>query len=49
MPSLNLIKVDPLKITALEINQGTGPVSINLKFKDLEIINFKFVLVTKAQ
>lgn len=49
VPSLGLIKIDPLRITKLEIDQGTGPVSINLKFSDLDISNLKTVVISKLQ
>ncbi|KAL0275799.1 UNVERIFIED_CONTAM: hypothetical protein PYX00_003543 [Menopon gallinae] len=40
-PPLGLYPIDPLDITALNIDQGSGPVSIDLKFKDLKIYGFK--------
>ncbi|XP_050443509.1 protein takeout-like [Adelges cooleyi] len=39
VPSLGLHPIDPLRITALGIDQGTGPVSIKLNFRDLDISN----------
>ncbi|XP_050541478.1 protein takeout-like [Daktulosphaira vitifoliae] len=39
VPSLGLISVDPLRISSLGIDQGSGPVSIKLNFKDLDISN----------
>jgi len=38
-PSLGLYPIDPLRITTLGIDQGTGPVSIKLNFRDLDITN----------
>ncbi|XP_060873611.1 protein takeout-like [Metopolophium dirhodum] len=39
VPSLGLYPIDPLRITQLGIDQGTGPVSIKLNFRDLDISN----------
>jgi len=39
VPSFGLYPIDPLRITALGIDQGTGPVSIKLNFRDLDISN----------
>jgi len=47
VPSLGLFPIDPLRITALGIDQGNGPVSIKLNFKDLDISNIGSVNVNK--
>ncbi|VVC42951.1 Haemolymph juvenile hormone binding [Cinara cedri] len=42
VPSLGLIKVDPLRIIELKINQESGhPVNLDLKFNDVDLINLK--------
>ncbi|VVC40627.1 Hypothetical protein CINCED_3A014149 [Cinara cedri] len=42
VPSLGLIKVDPLRIEELKINQESGhPVNLDLKFNDVDLINLK--------
>lgn len=43
------MKVDPMRISKIEINQGTGPVSINLKIMDLDIMNIKFLQLNTIQ
>lgn len=45
--SLGLIKMDPLRINSLLIDQGTGPVSIKLDFKNLDISNLKSIIFDK--
>jgi len=47
VPSLGLFPIDPLRITALGIDQGNGPVSIKLNFKDLDISNIGTVNINK--
>jgi len=49
VPSLGLMKMDPLRITSLQIDQGTGPVSIKLDFKNLDISNIRSVILDKTQ
>lgn len=49
VPSLGLIKIDPLRIIQLKIDQGTGPVSINMTFNDLDIYNLKSTVISKLQ
>lgn len=44
-PKLGVLPLDPLKITALDIGQGSGPVSIDLKFKDLSVQNLKTIVI----
>lgn len=39
IPNLGLLPIDPLRITELGIDQGSGPVSIKLNFRDLDISN----------
>lgn len=48
--SLNVPPIDPLRITQLQIEQGSGPVSINLTFYDLDIrgIGSAFITDLKA-
>lgn len=45
VPSLGIIRIDPLTITSLDIHQGTGPVNIKLNFKNLNISNIKTTIV----
>lgn len=49
VPSLGLMPVDPLRITQLSIDQGTGPVSIKLDFRDLDIKNIKAVKINSLK
>lgn len=49
VPSLGINQMDPLRITSLLIDQGTGPVSIKLDFKDLDISNMKSMIFDKIQ
>lgn len=39
IPNFGLLPIDPLRITELGIDQGSGPVSIKLNFRDLDISN----------
>lgn len=48
VPSLGLYPIDPLRITALGIDQGTGPVSIKLNFRDLDISNIGTVKINEV-
>jgi hypothetical protein len=41
--------MDPLRITELKIDQGSGPVSIKLNFKDLDIMNLKMLTIDKIK
>jgi len=41
--------MDPLRISTLLIDQGKGPVSLKLDFKDLDISNLKSVIIDKIQ
>lgn len=49
-PNLGVPPIDPLRITELKIEQGTGPVSINLTFYNLDIrgIGSAFITDLKA-
>ncbi|KAL5235486.1 hypothetical protein ACI65C_002896 [Semiaphis heraclei] len=47
VPNLGLLKMDPLRINSLLIDQGTGPVSIKLDFKNLDIYNMKSIIIDK--
>jgi len=49
VPSLGIIPMDPLRITELKIDQGSGPVSIKLNFKDLDIMNLKMLTIDKIK
>ncbi|KAK9504733.1 hypothetical protein O3M35_010999 [Rhynocoris fuscipes] len=48
-PSLGVPIMDPLRLNTLIINQGTGPVSIDLKFTDLDVIGMKTFEVTNVK
>uniref|UniRef100_A0A2S2PPC5 Protein takeout n=1 Tax=Schizaphis graminum TaxID=13262 RepID=A0A2S2PPC5_SCHGA len=47
VPSLGILKMDPLRIDKLIIDQGKGPVSIKLDFKNLDISNLKSIVIDK--
>jgi len=47
VPSLGLYPIDPLRITQLGIDQGNGPVSIKLNFRDLDISNIGTVKINE--
>jgi len=49
VPSLGINQMDPLRISTLLIDQGKGPVSIKLDFKDLDISNLKSIIIDKVQ
>lgn len=49
IPSLGILKMDPLRIDKLLIDQGSGPVSIKLDFKNLDISNLKSIVIDKVQ
>lgn len=49
VPALGLASLDPLRIDAMDIVQGDGPVAIVLNFKDVDIYGFKDVIVKKAK
>lgn len=49
IPSLGMIKIDPLRILSLKIEQGNGPVSINMSFTDIDIINLRYVQAKKVE
>lgn len=49
VPSLGILKMDPLRIDKLLIDQGSGPVSIKLDFKNLDIGNLKSIVIDKIQ
>jgi len=49
VPSLGILKMDPLRIDKLLIDQGSGPVSIKLDFKNLDISNLKSIVIDKIQ
>ncbi|VVC40098.1 Haemolymph juvenile hormone binding [Cinara cedri] len=48
IPSLGIVKIDPLRILSLKINQGKGPVNINMSFTNIDIINLKYVQAKKV-
>ncbi|VVC25553.1 Haemolymph juvenile hormone binding [Cinara cedri] len=45
IPSLGMYSIDPLRISTLLIDQGNGPVSIKLNFRDLDILNIGTVKI----
>ncbi|KAK3908171.1 Protein takeout [Frankliniella fusca] len=47
-PSLGIFTVDPLRMTKLSIGQGTGPVAIDLEFRDLDMMGIKGATFTDA-
>ncbi|XP_049802369.1 protein takeout-like [Schistocerca nitens] len=44
---LDMLPLDPLEITALEIDKGDGPVGIGLKFKNMKIYGISDSIITK--
>ncbi|KAK9504720.1 hypothetical protein O3M35_010987 [Rhynocoris fuscipes] len=42
-PSLGVLPLDPLRFNKISIDQGSGPVSIKLDLKDLDVIGIKTV------
>jgi hypothetical protein len=48
VPNLGINKMDPLRISSLLIDQGTGPVGIKLDFKDLDISNLRSIVFDKV-
>jgi len=48
IPSLGLLKMDPLRILKLGIDQGTPSIKLKLNFKDLDIINMRSLIIKKA-
>lgn len=50
IPNLGIVKIDPLRISKLELDQSNGgPVNIKLKFQNLDIHNLKHLQITKVQ
>uniref|UniRef100_A0A182J094 Uncharacterized protein n=1 Tax=Anopheles atroparvus TaxID=41427 RepID=A0A182J094_ANOAO len=49
LPALGLASLDPLRIDAMDIVQGDGPVTVVLNFKNVDIYGFKDVIVKKAK
>ncbi|KAL0281109.1 UNVERIFIED_CONTAM: hypothetical protein PYX00_002205 [Menopon gallinae] len=49
VPNLGLIPIDPLRVTRLDIDQGDGPVALDLKFRDIDIINIGSVKVNSVK
>jgi len=48
IPSLGLLKMDPLRILKLGIDQRTPSIKLKLNFKDLDIINMRSLIIKKA-
>ncbi|VVC40130.1 Haemolymph juvenile hormone binding [Cinara cedri] len=48
VPSLGLITSDPYRIASLNIEQGIGPVSVNMNFTDLIVSNMKYTIIDSA-
>ncbi|KAK6620716.1 hypothetical protein RUM43_011011 [Polyplax serrata] len=48
-PPLGIHSIDPLSIIELDIDQGNGPISIKLKFKDLKISGFRDAKLSNIQ
>ncbi|VVC25722.1 Haemolymph juvenile hormone binding [Cinara cedri] len=48
IPSLGMIKIDPLRILSLKIDQTNGRIIINMNFTDVDIINLKYVQAKKV-
>lgn len=49
VPVLGLYPIDPLRINALGIDQGGGPVNIKLNFRDLDISNIGTAVIREIQ
>lgn len=48
VPSLGVLPLDPLELKTLVIEQGDGPVSIKLDFKDLFIHGIASAVITSV-
>ncbi|GLG92888.1 Protein takeout [Gryllus bimaculatus] len=48
IPSINVPSIDPLKVTTINIGQGHGPISINIKFSDITVTGLSDAQVHKA-
>ncbi|XP_012254444.2 protein takeout-like [Athalia rosae] len=46
---LGILALDPLRITKLSINQGTGPVAVNLTFFDLDIDGIRKITIDSVE
>lgn len=46
--SLGLLKMDPLRILKLGIDQGTSSIKLKLNFKNLDIINLRSLIIKKT-
>lgn len=48
VPGLGLLKLDPLRLSTLEIGKSTAVVTYRLKFIDLDILNLRSLLIKNA-
>lgn len=45
IPGLGVLPIDPLRVAAISIGQGSGPVAVSLDFKDMDIYGLSEVQV----
>lgn len=48
-PSLGVFPIDPLRVTKLRLNSGTGSVVLDLTFSDLDIFGFKHLRLEEVK
>jgi hypothetical protein len=49
IPSLGVLSIDPMLVTEMSLAQGSGPVNINIDFKNTTITGFKDSLMNKVR
>ncbi|KAF6200077.1 hypothetical protein GE061_006378 [Apolygus lucorum] len=49
LPNVGIMAIDPLRFSKIQIEQGTGPVSINLTLVDLEIKGLKNMIINEVK
>jgi len=41
LPALGMLPIDPMEITEMSLVQGSGPVNVELMFKNTSLFGFK--------
>ncbi|GLG92890.1 Uncharacterized protein GBIM_00439, partial [Gryllus bimaculatus] len=49
IPSLGIASIDPLQLSALEIGQGQGPISVNQKFTNIKVLGLSKAVLEKSR
>ncbi|KAK7866335.1 hypothetical protein R5R35_003265 [Gryllus longicercus] len=49
IPSLGIASIDPLQLSALEIGQGQGPISVNQKFSNIKVLGLSKAVLEKSR